>query len=133
MAVLMASLKGLYIASFPQKRSHHIIRYAYRQIFLTTVTVPTSLTIRARLGPLTIRSFVLLTNEIAGHAADSLNCNQRLRPLSDRRDSDISADTGFRTWGAQSSLASPHRIPLLSSPTQRTAQRLLHRTPTQQE
>src|SRR6266699_6463380 len=42
MAVLMASLNGLYIASFPQKMGHHIICYEYRQIFLTTVTVPTS-------------------------------------------------------------------------------------------
>jgi hypothetical protein len=39
MAVLMASLNGLYIASFPQKMGHHIICYEYRQIFLTTVTV----------------------------------------------------------------------------------------------
>src|SRR5215469_14630946 len=42
MAVLMASLNGLYIASFPQKMGHHNICYEYRQIFLTTVTVPTS-------------------------------------------------------------------------------------------
>src|SRR5205823_1194263 len=42
MAVLMASLNGLYIASFPQKMGYHIICYEYRQIFLTTVTVPTS-------------------------------------------------------------------------------------------
>src|SRR6266567_7317797 len=42
MAVLMASLNGLYIASFPQKMGHHIICYEYRHIFLTTVTVPTS-------------------------------------------------------------------------------------------